>query len=1007
MKSAFFKPGGRRRVALSALLFLSVLASGSFAVRGAQPLWDSSVYGSYFTDPPQVNATNFLNKGVWHITVAPFPYRTSDTLTYTNQGQMYSSIGWGFDLGPAGSGSTRTLRSTAGIFFNDNNSIIQAQDYVVSFDITGGATLVSYLLVSATNIINKGTLEAGPNGVILLSGTNVDLHRSQVDILPATGSSSMNWGLPYIINNTNIIPDLGFSYNYWAQTNMTFYSSNLWDGMAFILPTTRANGTCQMNWTVWGGFTAGANFTFYTNRENGYLWHTNAALERVITTISTNNTIEAVFIVPPRRIDNLTADVRFTRSQDVSNHFHMVAVQLLQAVTNPITLSPEYNTLYLVDSLASTTNGGLLRAPSSASALCSDPQYQPRNYLISRADLFLQNYPTLNLGSGRAFADGMPGITGLPPANFLYNSQWTNNNVIAKYAVLDTIINNITAQSRAGGSIADSGGRVQIHAEHLNLNRTRIRAEGWIDIQAKNLESSSGAIVNCQNLSFNLKATNATGTLVFTNLALASVDRFQGNVFAWSATWSNLTTVIDPDNYGFTNDNGVLIAVRSPTTNQVVENLYVLMMDASQLGIPVPVSVLDLHLHATNIVICDPVVVTNSFFMDGQSLTILKTLVLTNELHSWVWTNAPTLSYFTNYGSVTICEGLGLGSAHFGDDGPSNYLTFVNQGIITAGGQTINSVSLQILNGVNNARGYSDFRATTQSGKLSDATVYAGGDIQFYAGTLKITGSTLSANKMLNFTVTNSLTDGGSGAGNTFGCQNGFNLLIKPATGDLLGTTIITTANDDNEVEHYWAGNDLGAVAAGYVNNAAIGTLILYPSSTYFEPLFSFFGTTGANGMYVNNLDLSGLTDPDITWEIAIDPGLTIYYVSASLNPGVDTGGLTAEEYLDGKQFPDKYGNPGGYMRRVTGVVPAPVKMASALSQKLQLTANYNGDAGGFQLGSYILPGETNIILASTNLLNWVPIYTNIGSYNNLGVSIFTDPAMSNYPRRFYRLVMP
>jgi uncharacterized delta-60 repeat protein/uncharacterized repeat protein (TIGR01451 family) len=43
------------------------------------------------------------------------------------------------------------------------------------------------------------------------------------------------------------------------------------------------------------------------------------------------------------------------------------------------------------------------------------------------------------------------------------------------------------------------------------------------------------------------------------------------------------------------------------------------------------------------------------------------------------------------------------------------------------------------------------------------------------------------------------------------------------------------------------------------------------------------------------------------------------------------------------------------------------------------------------------LPGQTNVIQGSTNLVNWVPIYTNVGSF------IFTDPNAANYRYRFYR----
>ncbi|MGA2801178.1 MAG: hypothetical protein ABSE97_02225 [Verrucomicrobiota bacterium] len=47
------------------------------------------------------------------------------------------------------------------------------------------------------------------------------------------------------------------------------------------------------------------------------------------------------------------------------------------------------------------------------------------------------------------------------------------------------------------------------------------------------------------------------------------------------------------------------------------------------------------------------------------------------------------------------------------------------------------------------------------------------------------------------------------------------------------------------------------------------------------------------------------------------------------------------------------------------------------------------------------LGGQTYIIEASTNLVNWVPIYTNGGSF------MFTDPNATNFNQRFYRAVIP
>src|SRR5882724_1241564 len=67
-----------------------------------------------------------------------------------------------------------------------------------------------------------------------------------------------------------------------------------------------------------------------------------------------------------------------------------------------------------------------------------------------------------------------------------------------------------------------------------------------------------------------------------------------------------------------------------------------------------------------------------------------------------------------------------------------------------------------------------------------------------------------------------------------------------------------------------------------------------------------------------------------------------------------------------------------------------------------QLSATFVITNGLFQFAITSDAGKTNIIQASTILVDWIPIYTNVGSF------IFTDPKATNYPDRFYRdLILP
>jgi hypothetical protein len=957
MKSAFFN-SVRRLCARGIFLLPAVgLVCGGNAARAADALssWSGSV-----TAAPNIDATNFYNSGTWNIFVSPKPFMTANTLGYTNIGIMNSSIGWEFDWGPSTSGSPAT-RSWASRFLNDNNGVVSTTS---GFGGLSQLTPVGYLLVSATNIINKGVLSADSYSEIKLAGSTVDIHRSTVEIVPFAGSGSAN---DFV--NTNFAADTGIFDQYWGQAGITnMVSSVIWNGSNAASPIFRVSAPCGIANAPMQIASFIPTFSDSTNLFGGFLplTITNSGGSTSTIQLATNMIRQAVFVYLTD--SNITGQVRFSPSPIPTNFFKTVAVQLATPFVDFATLAVKTNSVYLVDTLASTTNGGLLgNIVQNPYATCSGTTFRPGNYVLSRT-------------VPGAFIVGQPGA-GQPTNNFLYQTDFTNVLVTANYAGYSAIVDNRALQLSSAYSITNQPGRVRISADNLNLSQARIRGEGEVVIQASNLISSAGAVVDSQYLSYNLGSTN--GYLNVTNLAMPSVNRFQGTVSCWSAVWLNTETVIITNNFTIST-NGP--PVQTPLTNSVTVGLYVLLVDASALSTQIGVTVQDLVLHSTNMVVSDSITVANSLLFDGLSFTLNGNLNLFGGLvQNWTYATAPKLRYFTNTGSLFI-----LNNAHFGDDGPTNYLAFVNSGTIFSAGQTINANNLQITNGFN-LTSAGNFYGITKVGQLSGAIIQSARDINFTATSLLINQTTLSSQNALNFNVTGSLSDNRFGSGNLFFCQNGFNLLTKPATGDLLGTAITTVAYYGGaEVTHSWAGLDLGASVAGYTNNVAIGTLILSPGPTNasFEPLYEFFGTSGGNGMYVSNLDLSLLTD--YANEIYIDPSITIYFVSASLN-----GTNGAEQFLDG-QF-------NGHLRWVQGVTTL-VKQKPSSAARFELSTGYGPD-GALKLVNVIMPAQTNIIQASTDLVHWVPIYTNIGSYSNIGPTTVTDPNAQDYNTRFYRAV--
>ena len=923
MKLIFSKFTGRFRAKL--LPFWAGLILGPLVAMGTDSIYINT--GAINGTPPNVDATNFYNSGTWNIfTLAP--YETANTQNYTNVAAMTGAVGWEFDFGTSTSGGPRSWSAS---FFNDSPGTIQANDGTIYNPYPYNPVVVSYLVVQATNIINKGTLEAGPNGELVLNGGTVSLALSELAI---TGLVSGGGG----INGGNFTLDTGLYGEDWAQTNMPatlpgginlplMNSATLWNGTNVSTPAYGVLDNCSTN------YFSGPVLSFAT---------TNA--DSMDTVAPSNEVRQAVFVFTATNDPSITAQIRFTKSSILTNLFQTVAVQLAATLTNALTQAVETNTIYLVDTLSSETNVGFYtNSNPSAFYACNGAVLQPQNYIVSRSDPIV---PQTGLA---AFGSGTNGL-GKPAAVFFDDPKLhlPSSTVSNTYSAYSIFVDDLAANP-SGAAATNLPGRIQINANNLNITRTFLGAQGSISLQASNLVSSAGAVVDCQNLSFNLGSTN--GYLNFTNLAKLNVSRLRGTIDAWSAFWTNSEVV------GFGTTNAV--------TNSIA--FSILVVDASGLSSRVPVTVLNLVLHSTNITVSDFMSVDQTLLLDGQNFTLLGGISLSGSIQNWGSSNAPTLRNFTNDGYLFIPN-----NAHFGDDTATNYAAFVNNGTISAGNQTINSTVLGI--GGLDQTTVGDFMATMQTGTVANASISSAGNIRFFANTLQFNQSSLTASLALNLSVTNSLTD--NGMPNLFSCNNGFNLLVKPATGDLLGTTFQTTAAVRSSVTHTWAGQDLGPTLAGFSNNAAIGSLVLEAGGNgtpFQEPEFTFSGTGVSNGLYVAYLDISKLTNYNFLDGslVSISPNLTIYFGGASTNPAALNG-----------QF-------GGHLVYVPGFAGQNTKLSGG---------SYNSGSGTFQFSIASSSGQTNVVQASTNFVNWIPIGTNIGPL------LFVDPNAKNFPYRFYRI---
>jgi len=86
------------------------------------------------------------------------------------------------------------------------------------------------------------------------------------------------------------------------------------------------------------------------------------------------------------------------------------------------------------------------------------------------------------------------------------------------------------------------------------------------------------------------------------------------------------------------------------------------------------------------------------------------------------------------------------------------------------------------------------------------------------------------------------------------------------------------------------------------------------------------------------------------------------------------------------------------------GVTSSVVSLAvniSNFSLAASGAAGLGKTSNGFTFQFPVPTGATYIVSASTDLLNWAPVYTNVAASSNVAV---TDASATNLTRRFYRV---
>ncbi len=910
-------------------MLLLAVAVAPWSARGTDAVYEN--FGFVGT-PPDIDATTFINHGTFNIvppTLAPF--ETQNTLNYTNKGTMTSFGGWRFEHSFINKFGGQ--RNMAASFVNENPGVVEALDFIGAADplpCIRYILLPSYLFVGATNIItgagfpaDGASMTVGVNGWMQLVGQNVDLSDSGLQVL---GVWLVPNGSLFSVDRTIYQPDVGVSDIYWEVGNFyddfPIFSGSLWNGQSAFAQggDPNAAGTpgfvmdapVSDSYVIQNGFATLVLTNFTGDPTN--VFETN--ITRTTVVFATNLFKHAAFAQAPPQF---TVEIGFDGSRLPRNPFQGVDVRFTATLSNVVTQLPETATIHVQDTLAADNFFGLAQNIVG----CNATTFIPMTFLFERLDLF-DGVPNSRLPESDFYTTSGIGLN--YPTN-IFRDSVTNTIVedgdFANYAAFfDNLMTRPPAVS--GGNETNYPGRVRVFADNLNMENTRIRGEGQVYLQTDHLVSSAGAIVDCENISLNLGSTN--GSLKVESIIPSEVQRLRGAVQAWSAVWTN-SVVVMFTNYTFTNivstniviappsTNAVtnIVAIFTPTTNIINVAFAATMVNGANLATILNTTVYEAGLHGRDITIEDDMSVTRKLTIDGRSLTLNGDFTIPGfypfdpvtgaippdpVIEDWSAAIAANLVFFTNNGTMNVAN-----RALFGIDRVTPYAAFVNNGSISAAALRVrgdyfeNSGSL-LSQGVIEMNG--------GNGKLEGGDSAAATGTSFDVNNLKFNQYQILSDGPLVLSVKNELSDAGGGSGNLFSLSDGFQMPVRPKKGGLLGTAFVLEAPANAAaitINSTWAAENRGASAAGYVDNAAIGQLVLHATN---HPLakFRFTGVgAGQRALYVDMLDLEEL-GTNYASQLLIQPNITIYYAAAKLGftPPLSNGvTVLPEEFLDGK----------------------------------------------------------------------------------------------------------
>jgi len=1030
-----------------ALLSLSLArmasAADAFYVNGAEINYPANV-----SFPPVIDATNFINNNSFTINFTTFSpntsfYETSDTINYTNNGSMVVNTGFKFDT----QSTTTGMRTMAGSFFNPGtiscgsiNNLGDIFNGQLFFFFFGGAQ--PQCIVSATNIVNSGTVDVGVDGLMQFTGHNVDLSYGTL-LLEGSGGAAgtgvfglntngWNPGQQLQANSARSgpfpIPPFGFKVTLFLPNSTAYidttsvdpnntviravfiedFSSNVTFNVYFpplIGPSSATNAVVE-----WVGsyldVASGNNFNSYLYLFDDY--NRGAATNLTLVnglpdnfTFAQSSAPLLVGVPAPAGFQNIFPD------GSISNQYAFANADLISTTVSTNTIVN-----HSITNLPGRLQISAARDLNLAFAQITGPNYMSvictNQFDGSTGALIQSPFSDFNLGVTNGFltisnlsAPQVPTWNGNVQA---YSTLWQNTDTNTGVAVTNTfcvliVSSRLTPTTRA--QVQDlilHGTNSVVISDTLNVMRT-------LNIDAQNLTlTTNGVGVGATSLDGEL---NLTGSSILWQSSLPNVRNLTNNGAIRTGNSANfgnpLTVNVTPAvpgaaAVGTLSQSGTANVAANDTVTIGTSNYkFVSLLSGGQTNQVKRGSTFDgsmnnlisaiNHTAGSGTVYStgtttNPQVQAGSLVSHAFTVTARTAGAAANAIAT-----TTTSTHLTWNGQTHLTGGVDFVAA-ITNIIAFPYDTFINHGLISDLGSIVYAGYFE--NGgyiTNGAAG--SFILQSQSAVVTNGTILANGDLSITANSLVTSNATFSAGRSLVLQVTNLLTDSDVTNGNfwsVFGASSvGLKLPIKPPFGDLRSTTITNTALANKNVVNTWAGQDRGVSVNGYTNNVAVGRLILDASA---NDLFTFNGAGVSNAIYVDYLAFQNQAtnrDPSGNMSVlSINTNMVIYYAQAVID-GISVAEKINHKNNDRLRWVAAYAGNYSSTNIVSGGVTNSVNLA--LLQSVNIDSDGDGIPNAFDPTPFFF-GSTNMVMTMvlTNgqvLLTWptIPNATNIVFY--------------------------